>query len=93
MRMHDGMVMANKGFQDKLFKMYTGQSLKGVRCLWHIHMFRFICLNGTLFSIFLSIPLPCPSLPIGVLCRWAILVRIRHVFLCLSHNSPPAPTR
>jgi hypothetical protein len=29
--MHDGMVMANKGFQDKLFKMYTGQSLKGVR--------------------------------------------------------------
>ena len=30
MRMHDGMVMANKGFQDKLFKLYTGQSLKGV---------------------------------------------------------------
>ena len=30
--MHDGMVMANKGFQDKLFKMYTGQTLKGVSC-------------------------------------------------------------
>ena len=28
--MHDGMVMANKGFQDKMFKLYTGQSLKGV---------------------------------------------------------------
>ena len=30
MRMHDGMVMANRGFQDKMFKLYTGESLKQV---------------------------------------------------------------
>eukprot|EP00290_Baffinella_frigidus_P013156 CAMPEP_0180144114 /NCGR_PEP_ID=MMETSP0986-20121125/16687_1 /TAXON_ID=697907 /ORGANISM="non described non described, Strain CCMP2293" /LENGTH=65 /DNA_ID=CAMNT_0022087849 /DNA_START=45 /DNA_END=242 /DNA_ORIENTATION=+ len=27
MRLHDGMVQANRGFQDKMFKMYTGQAL------------------------------------------------------------------
>ena len=86
--MHDGMVMANKGFQDKLFKMYTGQSLKGVRSLPHVYLLATFLTRDMIFHLSIHSHQACTSpmcFPLGYLDSCATALPI-------TPSAPRAPT-